>query len=53
MDRELHAKDQLETLASIDVASSDVVEWYWLNQEESFTYEEKESLEQELAQEPP
>jgi hypothetical protein len=26
MDRELHAKDQVQTLASIDVASSDVVE---------------------------
>jgi hypothetical protein len=31
MDRELHVKDQVETLASIVVASSDVVERYLLN----------------------
>jgi hypothetical protein len=30
-----------------------VVEWYLLNQEESFTHEEKEALEQELSQQPP
>jgi hypothetical protein len=53
MDRELHAKNQVETLASIAIASSDVVEQYLLNQEEPFTYEEKESLEKELAQQPP
>jgi hypothetical protein len=49
----MHAKDQVETLASIVVASSYVVERYLLNQEEPFTYEEKEALEQELAQQPP
>jgi hypothetical protein len=53
MDRKLHVKDQVETLASVVVASSDVVERYLLNQEELFTYVEKEALEQELAQQPP
>jgi hypothetical protein len=41
IDRKFHGKDQIETLASIVVASSDVVERYLLNQEEPFTHEEK------------
>jgi hypothetical protein len=53
IDRKFHGKDQIETLASIAVASSDVVEQYLLNQEEPFTHEEKEALEKELAQQPP
>jgi hypothetical protein len=53
IDRKFHGKDQIETLASIAVASSDVVEQYLLNQEEPFTHEEKEALEQELTQQPP
>jgi hypothetical protein len=53
IDRKFSSKDQIETLASIAVASSDVVERYLLNQEEPFTHEEKEALEQELAQQPP
>jgi hypothetical protein len=53
IDRKFHGKDQIETLASIAVASSDVVERYLLNQEEPFTHEEKEAFEQELAQQPP
>jgi hypothetical protein len=43
----------VETLACVSVASSDVVEQYLLNQEEPFTHEEKEALEQELAQQSP
>jgi hypothetical protein len=35
----------VETLASVAVASSDVMERYVLNQEESFSDEEKEALE--------
>jgi hypothetical protein len=53
IDRKFHGKDQIETLVSIAVASSDVVEQYLLNQEEPFTHEEKEALEQELAQQLP
>jgi hypothetical protein len=53
MDRELHVKDQVETLACISVASSDMVERYLLNHEEPFTHKENEALEQELAQQPP
>jgi hypothetical protein len=41
LDRELHVKDQVETLACVVVTSSDVVERYLLNQEEPFTHEEK------------
>jgi hypothetical protein len=52
-DRKFHGKDQVETLASIAVASSDVVERYLLNQEKPFTHKEKEVLQQELAQRPP
>jgi hypothetical protein len=52
IDRKFHGKDQVETLASIAVASSDVVERCLLNQEEPFTHEEKKALEQELAQQP-
>jgi hypothetical protein len=46
LDRELHVKDQVENLACVAVSSSDVVEQYLLNQEEPFTYKEKEALEQ-------
>jgi hypothetical protein len=53
LDKELHVRDQVENLACVAVASSDVVERYLLNQEEPFTHEEKEDLEQELAQQPP
>jgi hypothetical protein len=53
IDRKFHGKDQIEPLASITTASSDVVERYLLSQEEPFTHEEKEALEQELAQQPP
>jgi hypothetical protein len=49
-DRKFHGKDQVETLASIAVASSDVVERYLLNQEKPFTHKENEVLQQELAQ---
>jgi hypothetical protein len=50
LDKELHVKDQVETLACVVFVSSDVVERYLLNQEEPFIHEEKEALEQELAQ---
>jgi hypothetical protein len=53
LDKELHVKDQVETLACVAFASLDMVERYLLNQEEPFTHEEKEALEQELAQQPP
>jgi hypothetical protein len=53
LDKELHVRDQVENLACVAVASSDVVERYLLNQEEPFTHEEKEALEQELAEQPP
>jgi hypothetical protein len=53
IDRKFHGKDQRETLAIIVVASSNVVDRYLINQEEPFTHEEKEALEQELAQQPP
>jgi hypothetical protein len=46
LERELHFNDQVENLACVAVSSSDVVEQYLLNQEEPFTYEEKEALEQ-------
>jgi hypothetical protein len=49
IDRKFHGKDQIGTLASIVVVSSDVVERYLLNQEEPFTHKEKEALEQEFA----
>ena len=45
--------DIIETLAHIDVASSDVVERYMLNQDEPFNNEEKDVLEQILWQQPP
>jgi hypothetical protein len=41
IDRKFHGKDQIETLSSIVVASSDVVEQYLLNQEEPFNHEKK------------
>jgi hypothetical protein len=53
LDTELHVKDQVETFACVVVASSDVVERYLQSQEEPFTHEQKEALEQELAQQPP
>jgi hypothetical protein len=53
IDRKFHGKDQIETLASIAVASFHVVERYLLNQQEPFTHKEKEALGQELAQQPP
>ena len=43
----------METLAYVVVASSDAVERYVLNQEEPFSNEEKEALEQILSQQPP
>jgi hypothetical protein len=53
LEKELHVKDQVEILACVVVASSDIVERYLLNQEEPFTHEEKEAFEQELSQQPP
>jgi hypothetical protein len=41
LDRELHVKDQVETLACVAAASSDVLERYLPNQEKPFTHEEK------------
>ena len=46
--KEPFAKDVVETLAHIAVASTDVVERYMLNQDEPFNDEEKEALEQIL-----
>ena len=43
----------METLASVAVASSDAVERYILNQEEPYSNEEREALEQILSQQPP
>ena len=43
----------METLAYVAVASSDAVERYVLNQEEPFSNDEKEALEQILSQQPP
>jgi hypothetical protein len=43
----------VETLAYVAVASSDAVERYILNQDESFNDEEREALQQELSQQPP
>jgi hypothetical protein len=51
--KEPFAKDIIETLACVDVASSDVVEQYILNQDEPFSKEEKYALEQILSQQPP
>jgi hypothetical protein len=39
--KEPFTKDIIETLACVAVASSDVVEWYILNQVEPFSEEEK------------
>jgi hypothetical protein len=50
IDRKFNGRDQIDTLASIAVASSDVVERYLLNQEVPFTHKEKEALEKESAQ---
>jgi hypothetical protein len=47
--REPSIKDEVETLAYVPIASSDAVERYILNQEEPFTNEEREALEQELS----
>jgi hypothetical protein len=43
----------VESIAYVAVASSDAVERYVLNQEEPFSNEEKEALEQILSQQPP
>ncbi len=43
----------METLASVEVASSDAVERCVLNQEEPYSNEEREALEQILSQQPP
>ena len=43
----------MESLAYVAVASSDAVERYVLNQDEPFSNEEKEALEQILSQQPP
>jgi hypothetical protein len=43
----------VETLASMAIASSDKVERYVINQEETFHNEEREELEQILSQQPP
>jgi hypothetical protein len=51
--KEPFAKDIIETLACVDVASSDMVERYILNQDEPFSKEEKYALEQILSQQPP
>jgi len=51
--REPLIKDEVETLAYVSVRSSDVMERYILNQDEPFTMEEREALEQELSQQPP
>jgi hypothetical protein len=48
--KEPFAKDIIETLACVAVASSDVVERYILNQDEPFSEEEKDALEQILSQ---
>jgi hypothetical protein len=48
--KEPFAKDKIETLACVAVASSDVVEQYILNQDEPFSEEEKDALEQILSQ---
>jgi hypothetical protein len=53
LEKKLHAKGQVDTLASLAVASSDAVERYLINQDEPFTHEEKEALEKELSQQPP
>ena len=53
LEKEKIAKDEVETLAYVVVASSDAVERYVLNQDEPFTSEEKEALEQILSQQPP
>jgi hypothetical protein len=47
------AKDIIKTLACVAVASSDVVERYILNQDEPFSEEETDALEQILSQQPP
>jgi hypothetical protein len=46
LEKELHAKDQVETLGYVGVASSDAVERYLLTQDEPFNHEEREALEQ-------
>jgi hypothetical protein len=51
--KEPFAKDIAETLACVAFTSSDVVERYMLNQDETFNEEEKETLEQTLSQQPP
>ena len=53
VNKELPIKDEVENLAYVAVASSDVVERYMLNQEEPFTNEEREAIEQALSQQPP
>ena len=52
-EKEKISKDVVESLAYVAVASSDAMERYVLNQEEPFTNEEKEALEQILSQQPP
>jgi hypothetical protein len=51
--KEPFSKDIIGTLACVAVASSDVVEQYILNQDEPFSEEEKDALEQILSQQPP
>jgi len=53
LEKEKFQKDIVETLASVAVASSNAVERYVLNQEEPFSNEEREALEQILSQQPP
>ena len=53
LEKEKLSKDVVETLAYVAVASSDAVERYVLNQDEPFSNEEKETLEQILSQQPP
>jgi hypothetical protein len=48
----LPTKDEVENLAYVVVASSDAVERYMLNQEELFSNEEREAIEQALSQQP-
>ena len=53
LEKEKLSKDVVETLAYVVVTSSDAVERYVLNQEEPFSNEKKEALEQILSQQPP
>jgi hypothetical protein len=51
--KEPFSKDIIETLACVAVASSNVVEQYILNQDEPFSEEEKDDIEQIRSQQPP